>query len=290
MTYKTQFAGLMLMAFVLFGSVAPAFASHDDHNYDNDDEDASCWISAHPDNINEGGTTVLTWGSRNADEAWISDIGEVRTSGSRIVYVSEDTTFTLTVENDRGTGECETEVEVRGSSYGGSHKAPGCTIYRQETWNGGAILRWSSSNASSAYLSNVGTVALWGSQTVSTPHDRTYTLTVYGNGKSQSCEVLVSGTNSYNYPHYNQYPKYQYGTQCPQYNTSYPFISLTQIPYTGIDFGIFGNLIYWAALLAFALAGGYLLVYQAGVMRLSFAGEVKTAMRNQLRAIRSILS
>lgn len=289
MTYKTQIISLALVAFMLFGGAVPAFASHND----DEDEEATCWISAHPDDVNEGGTTVLTWGSRNADEASISDIGEVGTSGSRIVHVYEDTTFTLTVENDLGTGECEVEVDVRSNDYSGSHKAPGCTIYREQTWNGGAILRWSSSNATSAYLSNVGSVALWGSQTVSTPHDRTFTLTVHGNGKSQSCEVLVSGSGSYNYPTgYNyQYPNYQYPTtQYPQYSASYPYISLSQIPYTGIDFGAFGNTIYWAVLLAFALAGGYLLVYQTGVVRLSFAGEVKMAMHNQLRTISRIFS
>ncbi len=288
MTYKTQLAAFALMAFVLFGSAMPAFASHDTNN---DDEDATCWISARPDSVYEGGAVVLTWGSDNADDAWIEDIGDVNTHGSRTVYVDEDTTFKLTVENNRGTGSCETDVEVRGYSHGNSYDdEPGCSIYREETWNGGAILRWNSSNASSAHLSGVGTVPVRGSQTVSTLYDRTFTLTVYGNGESQSCEVFVSGTGSYNYQYPNyQYPSYQY-PQYQQFSASYPYISLSQIPYTGIDFGSAGNMLYWAALLAFALAGGYLLVYQAGVMRLSFVGEVKTAMHNQMRAIRSIFS
>lgn len=288
MTYKSQLAAFALMAFVLFGSVMPAFASHDNND---DDEDATCWISARPDSVYEGGTVVLTWGSENADNAWIEDIGDVNTHGSRVVYVDEDTTFKLTVENDRGTGSCETDVDVRSSGHGSSYDdEPGCSIYREETWSGGAILRWTSSNASSAYLSGVGTVPLWGTQAVSALYDRTFTLTVYGNGESQSCEVFVSGTGSYGYPYGYQYPNYQYPAQYPQFSASYPYISLTQIPYTGIDFGSAGNALYWAALLAFALAGGYLLVYQAGVMRLSFVGEVKLAMHNQLRAIRSLFS
>ena len=285
MTYKHQISALALMAFVLFGSAFPAFASHNNH----DDDEATCWISAHPDLVYEGGSVVLTWGSQNADDAWISDIGDVSTSGSRVVYVDENTTFKLTVENDRGTGSCETDVDVRTYGHTTSYKTPGCSIYREETWDGGAILRWTSSNASSAYLSGVGTVPLWGTQTVATQYKRTFTLTVYGNGKSQSCEVTV-GSGSYGYPNY-QYPNYQYQNyQYPQFNANYPYISLTQIPYTGIDFGSAGNALYWAALLAFALAGGYLLVYQTGVMRLSFVGEVRMAMHNQLRAIRSLLS
>jgi len=40
-----------------------------------------------------------------------------------------------------------------------------------------------------------------------------------------------------------------------------PYITLTQIPYTGLDLGIVGNGIYWFSILAFALAAGYLAVY-----------------------------
>jgi hypothetical protein len=43
-----------------------------------------------------------------------------------------------------------------------------------------------------------------------------------------------------------------------------PSVSLTQIPYTGFDFGPIGDSIYWAALLAFAVAAAYLLVYYRG--------------------------
>lgn len=285
--YKTQITALALLAFVVFGSVMPTFASHD-----NNDEEASCWISAHPDEVYKGGTVTLSWGSQHADEAWISDIGSVGTSGSRIVRVSEDTTFTLTVENDEGTAECETEVNVRSSGHTSYYDKPGCSIYRERTWDGGAILRWSSTDASSAYLSNVGSVALFGSYAVPASYDRTYTLTVYGNGQSESCEVHVSGgTGSYHYPQYT-YPHYPQYTQYPtQYSSAYPYISLSQIPYTGVDLGAAGSILYFAALLSFALAGGYLMVYfNGGVMRRSFAGEVKMAARNQFTAIRSLFS
>jgi hypothetical protein len=41
-------------------------------------------------------------------------------------------------------------------------------------------------------------------------------------------------------------------------------VALTQIPYTGFDFGPVGNSIYWAVLLSFAVASAYLLVYYRG--------------------------
>jgi len=43
-----------------------------------------------------------------------------------------------------------------------------------------------------------------------------------------------------------------------------PAVSLSQIPYTGFDFGPVGDAIYWMGLLAFAVAAAYLLVYYRG--------------------------
>ncbi len=43
-----------------------------------------------------------------------------------------------------------------------------------------------------------------------------------------------------------------------------PRVALTQIPYTGFDFGLFGNALYWIALAAFAAASSYLVLYHRG--------------------------
>ena len=62
-------------------------------------------------------------------------------------------------------------------------------------------------------------------------------------------------------------PSYVYTNPAPYYapvnpvvNPS-PYVALTQIPYTGFDFGPFGNAMYWIVLAGFAIAGAYLLVY-----------------------------
>ena len=65
---------------------------------------------------------------------------------------------------------------------------------------------------------------------------------VSGPGGSNSCQTQV---------YYNNY--------VPQQS-----VSLSQIPYTGFDFGPAGNTIYWLSLLMFAVAGAYLLVYYRG--------------------------
>jgi hypothetical protein len=276
-TVSRLFAGIALAILVIAPVSASAHAGHDH------DEEASCWISASPSHIYEGGSTTLTWGSQNAEEAWIEDIGNVGTHGSRIIYgIDENTTFELTVENDEGTASCETEVEVRTYGHSGSTKAPGCTIYRQETNGTGVVLRWNSTDASSAYLSGVGSVSTFGQYTVYPTYDTTYTLTVYGNGKSESCEIEIDRGYSTYYP--NNYTNY--GNQYGGYNYGYPYISLTQIPYTGLDLGVAGTAIYFLALAMFAIAGAYLLAYyQGGVLRFSFAQEVQAAARNQARSL-----
>lgn len=127
--------------------------------------------------------------------------------------------------------------------------APYCTITHAQYggYGSGAYLSWTSTNASSAYLSNVGSVAVSGSQTVYAHGSQTYTLTVYGyNGQTATCATSVYG-QVYVPPTYNP-----------------PYVSLTQIPYTGFDFGPIGNAMYWVSLLGFAAAGAYLMIYYRG--------------------------
>jgi hypothetical protein len=120
-------------------------------------------------------------------------------------------------------------------NYGGNY---GQTVY----------LSWSSSGATSAWLSGVGTVAPTGTMAVSSTGG-TYTLTVSGPGGSNTCNTYVAAQ-------------------------SYPSVSLSQIPYTGFDFGPVGNALYWLSLLAFAASGAYLLVYYKGGMSLLASGAV----------------
>ncbi|HEY4487232.1 MAG TPA: hypothetical protein VI483_00535, partial [Candidatus Paceibacterota bacterium] len=80
-------------------------------------------------------------------------------------------------------------------------------------------------------------------------------LTVTGPGGSATCQAVANYAPSY--------------TVTPP-PTPAPYVSLSQIPYTGFDYGPIGNAMYWGALLSFAAAAGYLLVY--GMPHLAFAG------------------
>ena len=48
------------------------------------------------------GTTTLVWEVRNSDDVTITEIGDVGSSGSSTVSVSETKTFTLTARNEAG--------------------------------------------------------------------------------------------------------------------------------------------------------------------------------------------
>ena len=99
-----------------------------------------------------------------------------------------------------------------------------------------AYLSWSSTGASSAWLSDgIGQVAINGSLAVRPNNSTMYTLTVSGYGGTRTCTAYVTVQGSY--------------------------ISLSQIPYTGFDAGLLGNALYWLSLISFAVAGAYLTVY-----------------------------
>lgn len=195
-----------------------------------------------------------------------------------------------------------------GYNYYGRHgyDEPECSITAYDSngsYYGGAItLSWWSSDATSAYLSGVGSVSPSGTQTV---YDAagSYTLTVYGPGGTSSCWVsnprYDSGRYGHNgYNHHSQYgyvsnaaftyPIYSYpyvsGTVYPTYTN---YVTLSQVPYTGFDFGTVGNSLYWLAMMLVAALGAYLIVYShSGALPRAFVREVAVAARSQVRFVK----
>lgn len=117
---------------------------------------------------------------------------------------------------------------------------PYCTITATTGQGGLVTLSWSSTNATTAYISpSIGSVAPYGTTNLYAYGNSVYTMTVSGQGGTNTCTTRVNTPVA-------------------------PYVSLSQIPYTGFDFGPVGNAIYWAALLSFAVAGAYLIVYFRG--------------------------
>src|SRR3989344_5305473 len=116
-------------------------------------------------------------------------------------------------------------------------QAPSCVITASASGDGtgnyygsgATVLTWSSTNANSGYITpSVGTVAPSGSTAIYPRGNTLYTLTVSGNGGTASCQAYAGA------------PVVAAAVA--------PYVALTQIPYTGFDFGPFGNAIYWTLL------------------------------------------
>lgn len=169
-----------------------------------------------------GQGAYLSWTSTSANSAYISGIGSVSLNGSQYVYPTNTTTYTMTVYGQNGSNTCSTTIP----GYTPAPVAPSCEIRYTQTpgynygynyGNSGSLLSWSSTNASSAYITNIGSVSLNGSQNVYPTVPTTYAMTVYGaNGGSNTCSTTVP---------VNQYiPPYT----PPTYNNLYCTISATR--------------------------------------------------------------
>ncbi len=226
---------------------------------------------------------------------------------------------TITYEHDR----------YYDNDYAYSYK-PSCSItVKSYTGSTGydryLTLAWSSSYATSAYISGIGSVGTNGAQAVFYPYNSSYTMTVYGPGGSATCvtqnqmyssqfyhEFKYTEPYAYQsgYPYHTysttQYPVNTYtayaqpGTVYPTYSyaaavpaTTYvaapaaQYIKLSQTPYTGFDFGPLGNSLYWLGLALTAMLAAYSLVIYRGLHGNTLAEEVLRAGQQQLRFVRS---
>lgn len=206
----------------------------------------SCALNSNPSSVQQGGSSYLSWTSQNAISATLSSVGSVGVNGNYTVYPSNTTTYILTVYSAQGqSAQCQTTVYV-GTIY---NNPPTCWItltpqygYGSSYYNQAATLSWGSTNATSAYINpSIGSVSTSGSRTVYTDNYVTYTMTVYNSqGQSATCQTQSTYVPPVYYP---------------------PQVALTQIPYTGLDLGTTDMVLYYLALLSFALAAGYLIVY-----------------------------
>ena len=143
-------------------------------------------------------------------------------------------------------------------------QAPSCVLtasnsgYNFNYGAGATVLTWSSTNANSGYITPlVGTVAPSGSTAVYPRGNTLYTLTVSGNGGTASCQTYTAGN-------YVAPIAAVYSAPAVAAAAAAPYVALTQIPYTGFDFGPFGNAMYWTLLVLFAVAISYLALYFRG--------------------------
>ena len=69
-------------------------------------------LSANPNTLNQGDSTILTWQTTNATDVSIDGIGPVEVSGSRQVTPTDSTTYRLVARGTGGTQDATARVTV----------------------------------------------------------------------------------------------------------------------------------------------------------------------------------
>ncbi len=150
-------------------------------------------FTANPGALTSAGTTTLTWATSNATAVSINNgVGSVGEDGSRDVYVSGNTTFTLTATRGSETRTCTVPVTVAPAAV-----VPRCdsfTVSDSSVRRGDAVsLVWETTNATSVTINQgVGSVSPDGARTVTVEGDTTYVLTAGSGTGTTSCQVSVN--------------------------------------------------------------------------------------------------
>jgi uncharacterized cupredoxin-like copper-binding protein len=128
-----------------------------------------------PLTINAGQNSVLTWETAGADQVTIEQIGSVGTSGSATVSPTTTTAYTLTATNAFGTISTTLSIEVVPP---GMPRILNFVASPQEILSGEiSTLSWEVENADTVTITDLGTVDLSGTSTVTPEETRAYTLT-----------------------------------------------------------------------------------------------------------------
>ena len=143
---------------------------------------------ANPSQITAGAVSTLTWQVEHATSVSISSLGTVGSAGSQGVSPAATTTYTLTATNSGGqaTGTATVTVLLPASIL--SFTATPSTITAGQT----VTLSWTTSNATTAKIYNIGPVSPNGSLQVNPTVTTTYTLYVSGaTGLPSTAQVTV---------------------------------------------------------------------------------------------------
>jgi hypothetical protein len=243
----------------------------------------TCSMNGNPTTITPGQSSTLTWNSTNVSSVSINNIGSgLSANGSQVVWPNQTTTYTGTFTGSNGQQvTCSQTITVTPvpqcpagysgtypncvppqcpSGYTGTYpncvppqqNNPSCSItinnygnnYNNGYWqpNSAVTISWSSAHASWGTINNgLGNVNLSGSRTVYPNQTTTYTGTFYGqNGQSVTCSATVY-------------------INVPPVNPGTPYVTLSQTPYTGLELGPVGTVVYWGFIAFWCLLAAYLI-------------------------------
>ena len=144
------------------------------------------YLEASPSEIRAGEGSTLSWSVSDATSVTIyPEIGSVGLTGTRVVYLDESTTYTLTATNEAGRRDATVEVIVEEEEI----NLPVINFF---TVSEISVLSWSVSGATSVTIEpGIGDVALTGTSQVSPTKTTTYTLTATNDAGSVKDTVIV---------------------------------------------------------------------------------------------------
>lgn len=236
-------------------------------------------LTASRTTITEPGQAVtLTWRTQNANTVTLSGFGAVEKNGSRVVRPNGTTTYTLQVNGANTTDDCVVRVVLDVPPPPENARCVSLTASETTIEEGEEItLSWRTENATSITINNgIGSVrpVAAGSIRVSPDDDTTYVATVRNATQSDNCEVSVNVREDRDRP---DRPDRDHDRDRPDRDRDEPdvFIDsdideaapplgsvyLSELPYTGLDLGPFGTLVYWLMLVLWSLAAAYLVLF-----------------------------
>jgi hypothetical protein len=228
---------------------------------------------ANPTAIAPGSSSTLSWTTLNANAVSIdNNIGDVSANGvaagSVSVTPSVTTTYTLTVSGaNGGPVTCPATVTVTNTP------GPSCTLAANPNslpiGGGTTELTWTTSNSDTFTIDNgVGAVTPVAAGTTTSPKitsNTTFTGTAVGPFGTTTCAAPVSVTTHHGGCTSNcgggggHTPKV---TLESAPSAPLAFLYLSQLPYTGLDLGPVGTVVYWLGLILWSLALAYLLIFK----------------------------
>ncbi|ETR72400.1 MAG: hypothetical protein OMM_01758 [Candidatus Magnetoglobus multicellularis str. Araruama] len=152
----------------------------------------SVTISAAPETIELGQSSILTWSSHDADSVSINNgVGTVALRGTTVVRPFRTTTYTISAVNVDGKSQSSVTVRVvHSQTVPVIHvKADPISIHPGDS----SQLTWSSANAYSLFIDNgIGSVPVNYSMTVNPPVTTTYIFSAIGPGGTATASVTIN--------------------------------------------------------------------------------------------------
>ncbi len=262
----------------------------------------TCTLSANPATITQGGSSTLSWTSTNVTSV-VFDQGIGSTtpvaSGFRSVSPGSTTTYTATFSGANGSVSCSATVNVNPPGGGGGGPVCSLTISPSSVVTGNsATLTWGGSSIQSVFINNgIGTTSsVSGSQSIQPAiGSHTYTGTfIATNGQTLSCSASIEVTGggggggctsncggcTSNCGGGGGGGGTTPGIVLGMRTSAEPlaFVYLSQVPYTGLELGPVGTVLYWLAVIGWSLAAAYLILFvllpYLGRKMREFGGEV----------------